>query len=407
MRYPNIVLSLVTCMSLTFTSLTSYAATQASPDIPDFSTRKALLIGVDGMQFEKLQEAIAQAMAPNLASLNLNKSYVGGVDGTSIQQQTFSGPGWATILTGGWVDRHKIGANNGALRSNTPSLFKQLKTADPQRKTASIVSWNTINDNFADDIAQGYIDLAEKCSDIDQCVADKASQELEFGQYDLVFAHFDEPDLAGHSNGFSAKYQLAIKGVDAQIGQLLAALERRKQAYPNEDWLVMVTPDHGRRLPNGSSHGQQSLSEKTTFIAMNKPGNPQLTAPIPDPVNPGYNGLYGFASQADITPTLLTHLGAKPDLTQYSIDGLPLIGPLGVRQLTAQSQPTQAQVTLTWRTGDPSGKPLQIYRNGQPIAALTDHYSQYVDEVQGLSGALNYTVVIDDVPVSRLVTLAN
>lgn len=394
-------------MYLSLICITQPYAQAETPPV-NFSTHKALLIGVDGMQYEKLQEAIQQGMAPNIAGLKLAKSYIGGVGATSTEQSTLSGPGWTTILTGSWVNRHKISENNDSLRNQAPSLFKQLKTAEPQRKTASIVSWNTINDNFADDIAHGYINLAIKCSGIDPCVADKASYELEHGQSDLVFAHFNEPDNTGHNHGFTPKYQNAIQGVDAQVGQLLSALERRKNTYPDEDWLVIVTPDHGRRLPEGKHHGQQTLSEKTTFIAMNKPGNLQLTTPIIDPVNPGHSGLYGFASQADITPTLLNHLGVKPDVTQHTMDGLPLTGALGVRQLTAQEPSTKAQVLLSWRTTNPSGKPLHIYRNGQPIATLTDRHNQYIDkDLKALDGAANYSVVVNEVPVSRLVSLKN
>jgi len=88
------------------------------------------------------------------------------------------------------------------------------------------------------------------------------------------------------------------------------------------------------------------------------------------------------------------------------MDGLPLIGPLGVRQLTAQQQPDRTQVNLSWRTETPTGKPVQIYRDGQPIARLTDHEHSYVDnDIQALKGPINYTLVFNGVPVSRLVTL--
>ena len=381
----------------------SLAFTAQASDTP---VHKALLIGVDGMQYQKLQKDIQQSMAPTIASLKLHKSYTGGVQGTSTEQLTVSGPGWTTILTGSWVDRHQVSANDEALRNQAPSLFKQLKLAFPDRKTASIVSWNVINEHFAEDITQGYIDLAFKCSGVDQCVADKVSHELEYGQPDLLFAHFDEPDITGHRLGFTPQYQQAIHTVDAQVGQILFALQRREKAHPEEDWLVIVLPDHGRHLPEGKDHGEQTLSEKTTFIAMNKTGNAQLTAPIANPANPDFKNLYGFASQADVSPTVLAWLGVKPDLARYTMDGLPLIGPVGVRQLTAQPLPDRAQVSLSWGTETPVGKPVQIYRDGQSIALLNDHQHTYIDnDLQGLKGPINYTLVFNGVAVSRLVTL--
>ena len=406
MRYSTVALSIAACLSLSLACVPALALTPSSADSQKSKTQKALLIGVDGMQYEKLQEAIAQNMAPHIGSLKLAKSYIGGIDGTSTEQLTNSGPGWATILTGSWVNRHQVDANNGALRNQAPSLFEQLKRAAPQRKTTNIVSWGTINDNFAEDIAQGYIDSATKCLDVDQCVADKAGYELEHGESDLVFAHFDEPDLAGHDHGFATEYQQAIQGVDAQVGQLLSALERRQATHPKEDWLIIVSPDHGRRLPDGYSHGQQTLSEKTTFIAMNKSANAQLTDPVSAPTNPGHSGLYGFASQADITPTILKHFGVTPEAAQHSMDGLPLIGALGVRQLTAQALPATSQVVLTWQGDKPRGKPVHIYRDGQHIASVPNHQGEYIDnDVKAINGNVNYTVEINKVPVSRLVTL--
>jgi hypothetical protein len=373
----------------------------------DYSQRKALVIGVDGMQYEKLQEAIAAGQAPNIAKFHIAKTYIGGIVGSVTQQTTYSGPGWTTILTGAWVNRHKVAANDSNLHNQADSVFKLIKNADASRRTASIISWNTINDNFSRDIDQGYIDRAEKCNDIDQCVADKASSALRFEDFDLVFAHFDEPDNTGHAVGFVSAYQAAIQGVDAQVGQLLTALQQRQLAHPDEDWLVIVTPDHGRALPDGHNHGNQTLSEKTTFIAINKPANAQLDAPFSDPDDMSFNGLYGHATQADIVPTVLRHLGIAPDAENYHIDGVPLLGALGVRQLTAKVNNQARSVTLQWRGSSvPSGKPLTIYRDGKQIAVLSDQVHAYVDsglqEVPDGAVDLNYTVTLNDVPAAYL-----
>ncbi|MFJ2987277.1 alkaline phosphatase family protein [Collimonas sp. NPDC087041] len=372
----------------------------------DYSQRKALVIGVDGMQYEKLQEAIAAGRAPNLAQFTIAKSYIGGVVGTVTQQSTYSGPGWSTILTGAWSNRHRVTGNDSRQRNQTKSIFRLIKEATPSRRTASIISWNTINDNFARDIELAYIDRVEKCSDIDQCVAEKASSALRFEVFSFVFAHFDEPDLTGHAQGFGDAYQAAIQGVDTQVGQLLAALRQRQVAYPDEDWLIIVTPDHGRAAADGHSHGNQTLSEKTTFIAINKPANAQLSAPISDPDNMNFGGLYGNATQADIVPTVLAHLGVKPNLLDYPIDGVSLIGELGVRLLAVQINNTARSATLKWRNTSAQGKPLTIYRDGKLLATLTDQVSEYVDNdlknVQDGVVDLNYTVVVNDVPQSYL-----
>ncbi|MGV8917584.1 MAG: alkaline phosphatase family protein [Pseudomonas sp.] len=370
----------------------------------DYSSHKVLLIGVDGLQYEKLLEAINNGDAPTLARLFAAKSYTGGIVGTFTQQTTYSGPGWATILTGAWIDRHQVHGNDGLLRNKTDSLFKLIKTAAPNRQTASIVSWDTINDNFAEDIHNGYINRALQCHDDDRCVATAVSQLLQSGDSDFIFAHFDEPDVTGHAMGFSPEYQEAIQQVDAYISGLLSALATRPA---EEDWLVIVAPDHGRLLPLGQNHGGQTLSEKTTFIALNKPANEQLSQPIVDPMNPGFDGLYGEASQADIAPTVLHHLGIAPNPATYRIDGQPLLGPPGVRQLTVYANNQERRVTLQWRNQSPSGRPITIYRDGKKLVELTDHRAEFVDtELQTIPAGpvdINYVVVMDDVPVARLV----
>jgi len=60
-------------------------------------------------------------------------------------------------------------------------------------------------------------------------------------------------DGTGHSLGFGSdvpEYRTAISIVDGQVGRLLSAIERRKAAVRDaglaeEDWLVVVTTDHG------------------------------------------------------------------------------------------------------------------------------------------------------------------
>ncbi|MFY1664013.1 alkaline phosphatase family protein [Pseudomonas sp. Pseu.R1] len=371
----------------------------------DFHRHKALLIGIDGVQYEQLKHAIEAGKAPVIGQFHPAMSYTGGIVGSSTQQPTLSGPGWATVLTGAWANRHRISSNDSSLRNKTDSLFKLISLSSPTRHSASIVSWNPINDNFVDDISAGFIELGVKCGGDDQCATDRTVQELRTGNFDFIFVHLDQPDSAGHENGFGPHYQDAIVHSDQQVAQILAALGQREKENPEEDWLVILTTDHGRRPPDGFDHGEQSRSEKTTFIALNKPANAELAQPVPDPIAPGLDGLYGVASVADITPTILAHMGINSDIDRYGIDGVPLIGPLGVRQLTATLNSANRSVLLQWRVNEGSKQPLRIYRSGQLIAKLTDSSHEYLDsDLPQPIGQLNYTVVLNDVPVSRLVS---
>ncbi|MEM8584653.1 MAG: LamG-like jellyroll fold domain-containing protein, partial [Bacteroidota bacterium] len=72
---------------------------------------------------------------------------------------------------------------------------------------------------------------------------------------------------AGHSSGFSSavpNYIQQIEEVDAHIGQIMAALTARSN-YANEDWLIILTPDHGGI---GFSHGGGSTEERRMFAVV-------------------------------------------------------------------------------------------------------------------------------------------
>ena len=97
MSHATVALSLTFSLGLITCGAVSHAAPLPPPEAPQANPHKALLIGVDGLQYEKLRQAIKQGMAPNLARLQLAKSYVGGIDGTTTEQTTGSGPGWTTI----------------------------------------------------------------------------------------------------------------------------------------------------------------------------------------------------------------------------------------------------------------------------------------------------------------------
>ncbi|MGL4604442.1 MAG: hypothetical protein ACRCU9_09865, partial [Iodobacter sp.] len=134
--------------------------------MPANATKKALLIGIDGLQYDVLLEALANKQLSTLAKLNLMPSYAGGVMGSATQQQTLSGPGWASILSGAWANRHEVRSDYAGQVLKTDSLFKQLNSA----KATSISSWSTLNKLLRLDINTGLINNAVDCSGFDQCV---------------------------------------------------------------------------------------------------------------------------------------------------------------------------------------------------------------------------------------------
>src|SRR6266446_5697792 len=101
---------------------------------------KVLVIGIDGCR----PDALLQAKTPHLHALIDAGAY-------SFEGQTgdvtISGPGWASLLTGVWRDKHGVRTNEfeGANFQDYPSFLHRLKEHQPKALTASIVHWAPIN----------------------------------------------------------------------------------------------------------------------------------------------------------------------------------------------------------------------------------------------------------------------
>lgn len=86
---------------------------------------------------------------------------------------------------------------------------------------------------------------------------------------DFVFVIYEHTDSTGHDLGFSfnnPKYKEAFKAEDACAYEAIKAIEAR-ETYETEDWLIIVTSDHGG-IELG--HGGESIQERMTFAVMNK-----------------------------------------------------------------------------------------------------------------------------------------
>ena len=85
--------------------------------------------------------------------------------------------------------------------------------------------------------------------------------------------------------------------MDANVGKIWKAVQDRQKTH-GENWLVVVTTDHGRDEETGKSHGGQSLRERTTWIATNS-----------QRLNSNFENLPGIV---DILPSILDHLAIVP-----------------------------------------------------------------------------------------------
>jgi hypothetical protein len=149
---------------------------------------------------------------------------------------------------------------------------------------------------------------------------------------DALFVYFDAVDLAGHSTGFNPNnpsYISAIENVDGHIGGILNALYSRPN-YANEDWLILITTDHGGI---GTGHGGNTDQERHIWwIASGNNVTPRQLVNRPDPGSYQKNGVdqnlrRQSPVQADIAVTALHHLlyelNFKPDTVKaWNLDGI-------------------------------------------------------------------------------------
>jgi predicted AlkP superfamily pyrophosphatase or phosphodiesterase len=139
-------------------------------------------------------------------------------------------------------------------------------------------------------------------------VAEAAARHLLEADPDAVFVYFRLPDAIGHRSGFHPRvpeYRAAIEAVDGLAAIVVAAMRSRK-TFVREDWLILVTSDHGGQ---GTHHtgGHQDPEVLTVFLIISGPA-----------ARPGKIGSPTYI--VDSAVTALTHLNVKIDLA-WGLDG--------------------------------------------------------------------------------------
>lgn len=285
--------------------------------------KKSLLFGIDGLGYG--EQGFGVANTPNMDSL-INGSwqpgyrgaysgsaFAGGILGTETQQITVSGPGWSTMLTGVWNDRHGVTGNGSTFANgdfaNNPPYLATLKESLPALTTASYVYWPPIDDYIVSapdedadstndvDFHLAYMNDANAVGAAASAIADADGLDP-----DAVFISVDLVDAAGHAGGSSSiGYRQAVETADFYVGQALSAIASRPN-FANEDWQIVVTSDHGH-LATGGHGGQSTLERTIPFIVASK-NLTQGNLPI-FPLE---------VSHADTAPTILDHFGVEiPD----------------------------------------------------------------------------------------------
>ncbi|MFI6323282.1 alkaline phosphatase family protein [Nonomuraea sp. NPDC050556] len=243
-----------------------------TPVHADASVDKVLVIGLDGLRYDR----IAPADAPNLDALIAT-----GTFGTSLlyanpMAATSSGPGWSTIATGVWPDRHGVKDNSftGRRYDLYPDFLSRIEAVNPAMNTFAAFDWKALSDygTFGPAIDNRVVFDGDTNGfpAEDERVTQAAEPVLRDQNPDASFVYLGNIDIAGHNSGAASKgYLDAIKASDAQIGRLLAAV-RARPTYASERWTVIVATDHGHTDAGG--HGGSTIEERRTFVLASGPG---------------------------------------------------------------------------------------------------------------------------------------
>jgi predicted AlkP superfamily pyrophosphatase or phosphodiesterase len=303
--------------------------------------KKAVFIIIDGVS----KDVLAKVATPNLDAIakagTLIGATQGGERGQYSQTPTISAPGYTNVLTGVWYNKHNVPDNAiKAPNYHYPTIFRFFKDQYPEKKIGIFSSWE---DNRTKLVGEGLVQTGsikfdykfdgleldtvkyphdkdrQFMANIDQAVTDEAARQIKENAPDLSWVYLEYTDDMGHMFGDSKRYNDAVEAADRQIGQIWEAVKLREKEY-NEDWLIVITTDHGRDPKTGRDHGGQSDRERASWIATNA-----------DPLNT--YAQKGKASVVDILPTIARHTNISLSADQMrELDGVPLTGKVSLYQ---------------------------------------------------------------------------
>ncbi|TCC91965.1 DUF4983 domain-containing protein [Pedobacter frigiditerrae] len=289
--------------------------------------RKVLVISIDGVTGSELK-----TIAPtNITELQKTSKYSFNVIRSGLGNDVSS---WVTMATGVGHAKHSIGTANfekiidpnanqhGETKSyrNVLDYITQYKAT----KTAIITPWDNlrkylINGDFTPVVST---DIAVKDSTINII-----TKQDNIG---AVMVNFRDVETAGYNGGFVAtnvNYKNAIVKADEYVGNIITALKTRKN-YANEDWLVIVTTNHGGSDTNpkegfliaSNKNLKEQEVKKSGFNTILFTGA-NILASVPND-----NGLYDPGETKDFTVQMQVKFNVQTQYPGFISKGTSMIG---------------------------------------------------------------------------------
>jgi len=269
---------------------------------------KVLLIGLDGVR----PDVLAEVPTPHIDALIAEGAFT---PHARTGMPSVSGPGWSSMLNGVWPEKHGVVNNDftGKRYDLYPDFLTRIEDVRPELNTFAVADWKplvaqddgvaTISDRVdVKHVMDGY---EMGWPEGDEEAVRLAEEHLASADPDALFVYLGNPDEASHeARSIGEEYRDAIALADAHVGRLVAAV-RARATYARENWLILMSTDHGRTAQGG--HGDDTPEERTIFFLASGPsaevGTPADTVHI-----------------VDVPVTALAHLGIEAD-PAWGLDG--------------------------------------------------------------------------------------
>lgn len=357
---------------------------------------------MDGISADVIEKLNPSVLAEVAKAGGYTRAYVGGEKGSHTESPTISAVGYNSLLTGTWVNKHNVWGNDIADPNyHYRHIFRIAEEYNPKLVTAVFSTWT---DNRTKLVGEGLPQTGNLSLDykfdgleldtvnyphdkesryihrIDEAVAGEAARYISANGPDLSWVYLQYTDDMGHRFGDSEKFYEAVKTADKQVGKIWSAIKEREKLF-NEDWLIVITTDHGRDLVSGKHHGGQSARERLTWIVTNARNLNRRFSQTPGVV--------------DIMPSILNHMHIPlPEDVKKEIDGVPFIGEADLADLKAVKQ--DGKIKLHWKSlGNEDDRTAEIF------VARTNHFREGGEDMYEKVGeveisAESHTVELND-----------
>ena len=327
--------------------------------------RKSVFIILDGVPADVVERVATPAIDEIAAKGGYSRAYMGGEVNGPTQTPTISAVGYNSLLTSTWVNKHNVPDNEVAHPNyNYWSIFRIAKN---QKKNYTTAIFSTWEDNRTKLVGEGkpetgnikidfVLDTLEndkknfpkeehdlQIFKIDEIISEAAAGCIREDAPDVMWVYLWYMDDAGHIFGDGTVFDQYLELADKQVARIWEAVKYREKQH-DEEWMIVVTTDHGRSASDGKGHGGQSERERTTWISTNVKPNTYFTQGLPaiTDIAVSISRFMDFSVPADL---------------QYELEGAPFIGKLSIANVKAEK--TGRQIKITWDHYD--NAPVDIY----------------------------------------------